>query len=217
MNIPLFPLPMVFFPRVLTPLHIFEPRYRLMINECIDQSASFGIVMIPPGSVESESTIRTVGVTAQIIQHERLEDGRLNIVVAGKRRFRVERFSGSAPYWRADVEFFDDDPENESELREACGEVAWRYRDLRRRVARLHGVEADDPEIAEDPVTLSFVVSSILNLDLESRQGLLEITSTWRRLRALVIHLEEAIQRVNAQLGSTRGNGKHGNGHFSVN
>lgn len=218
MEIPIFPLPLVFFPQVLVPLHIFEERYRLMVKRCVDESASFGIVFIPPGSAEDESTIRTVGVAARIVQFERLEDGRFNIVVAGEKRFRIKQFTGNKPYWKAEIEFFEDSHDGDEELQENYDEVLQRYLEVRRLAARLQGVDVEDIEVTKDPMALSCIVSSVLDVELESKQELLEMTSTTGRLKALVIYLEEVIQRMNSQIAKEKIKRKvSGNGHFSLN
>jgi Lon protease-like protein len=218
MEIPLFPLPLVLFPQVVVPLHIFEERYRLMINQCIEESSTFGIVLIPPGtSVESESTIRRVGVTARVIQFDRVEDGRINIMAAGETRFRVLQFTGNKPYWTANVEFFEDDSESEEALQDSYNDVVRLYRELHQVIAQLRGVSIDDAEIKipESPATLSHMVGFVLDLDVEFKQTLLEMTSIEGRLKTLAIHLEEATQRLNAEIA--RGKISHkvkGNGHY---
>jgi Lon protease-like protein len=97
MEIPIFPLPMVLFPQVIVPLHIFEERYKEMVGGCIRDSRNFGLACILAGSHEDESTIRAVGVAARIVQSERLDDGRFNIMAAGEKRFRILRFTGQKP------------------------------------------------------------------------------------------------------------------------
>jgi len=218
MEIPLFPLPLVLFPQVVVPLHIFEERYRLMINRCIEESSTFGIVLIPPGtSVESESTIRVVGVTARVIQFDRIEDGRINIMAAGETRFRILQFNGNNPYWTANVEFFEDDRESEEALQESYNDVVRLYRELHQLVAQLRGMSIVDDEIKipVSPATLSHMVGFVLDLDMESKQALLEMTSIEGRLKTLTVHLEEATQRLNAEV--SRGKISHkvkGNGHY---
>src|SRR6185503_20693984 len=121
MEIPLFPLPnLVLFPQVAVPLHIFEERYKLMINRCIDQDEVFGLVLLQEDAEqESENTIHRVGVTARVVEVDRLADGRLNVLCAGESRFRIEEFTGSNPYWTGIVEFVEDLPEREAELQNA--------------------------------------------------------------------------------------------------
>ena len=108
MEIPLFPLPnLVLFPQVAVPLHIFEERYKLMINRCLDHDEVFGLVLLrEDAEQESESTIHRVGVTARVVQVDRLEDGRMNILCAGESRFRIEEFTGRNPYWKGILKCF---------------------------------------------------------------------------------------------------------------
>jgi len=218
MEIPLFPLPLVLFPQVVLPLHIFEERYRLMINRCIEESATFGIVLIPPGSsTESESTIRRVGVTARVIQFDRIEDGRINIMAAGETRFRILEFTASKPYWTANVEFFEDDREDDEELQESYNNVVHLYREVHRLAAQLRGLEFDVEEvkIPVSPATLTHMVSFVLDVDPEAKQSLLEMTSVEGRLKTLAVHLDEAVQRLNAEIVREKISNKvKGNGHY---
>ena len=218
MEIPLFPLPLVLFPQVVLPLHIFEERYRLMINRCIEESATFGIVLIPLGSsTESESTIRRVGVTARVIQFDRIEDGRINIMAAGETRFRILEFTASKPYWTANVEFFEDDREDDEELQESYNNVVHFYREVHRLAAQLRGLEFDVEEvkIPVSPATLTHMVSFVLDVDPEAKQSLLEMTSVEGRLKTLAVHLDEAVQRLNAEIVREKISNKvKGNGHY---
>ena len=218
MEIPLFPLPLVLFPQVVLPLHIFEERYRLMINRCIEESATFGMVLIPPGSsTESESTIRRVGVTARVIQFDRIEDGRINIMAAGETRFRILEFTASKPYWTANVEFFEDDREDDEELQESYNNVVHLYREVHRLAAQLRGLEFDVEEvkIPVSPATLTHMVSFVLDVDPEAKQSLLEMTSVEGRLKTLAVHLDEAVQRLNAEIVREKISNKvKGNGHY---
>src|SRR5204862_968815 len=94
MESPLFPLPnLVLFPHIVVPLHIFEERYKLMINGCIDRGEVFGLVLLREGAEEEkDDTIHRVGVTSRIVEVERLDEGRLNIFCEGEKRFRIHRF-----------------------------------------------------------------------------------------------------------------------------
>ena len=218
MEIPLFPLPLVLFPQVVVPLHIFEERYRSMINRCIDESSTFGVVLIPPGtSTESESTIRRVGVTARVIQFDRIEDGRINIMAAGETRFRILEFTASKPYWTATVEFFEDDNEGDEELQDPYNNVVHLYREIHRLAAQLRGLEFDVEEIKipVPPATLTHMVSFVLDIDPEAKQALLEMTSIEGRLKTLSVHLEEVMQRLNAEIAREKISHKvKGNGHY---
>src|SRR4029453_188109 len=107
MEIPLFPLPnLVLFPHIVVPLHIFEDRYKLMINGCIDGSDVFGVVLLRSGAEEeTDETIHRVGVTARIVEVERLDEGRMNILCEGEQRFRIYRLTQQKPFWKGDVDF----------------------------------------------------------------------------------------------------------------
>jgi len=217
MEIPLFPLPLVLFPQVVVPLHIFEERYKEMINRCIEESIAFGIVMIPPGtSAENEATIRRVGVTARVIQFDRIEGGRFNIMAAGEMRFRILNFTTGKSYRTARVEFIEDDDESEEELWDSYNDVVRLYREVHRLAAQYRGVDVDVDEvkIPASPATMSHMLSFVLDLDVEFKQALLEMTSIEGRLKTLTVHLEEASQRLNTEIvrgkTSPRGNGHYG-------
>ena len=187
-----------------------------MINRCIENSEVFGIVLIPPGtSQESEATIRRVGVTARVVHHERIEDGRLNIVTNGESRFRILRFTGNTPYWTADVEFVEDDPEEGEELQESHRNVVRAYREMHQLAAKLRELDAGEIHLPESPAGLSYMVSSVLSLVPELSQDLLEMTSTTGRLKSLYVYLEEIARRLSAQIlsGGTGPKGKQ-DGHW---
>src|SRR6266700_3805221 len=129
MEIPLFPLPgLVLFPNIVIPLHIFEDRYKQMINTCIESREAFGVILVREGAQEeTEQTIHRVGTTAQILEIERLDSGRMNILCQGESRFKVSRFTQKAPYWKGNVEFFNDDVMDEALLTPLCDELRARY------------------------------------------------------------------------------------------
>jgi len=217
MEIPLFPLPnLVLFPNIIVPLHIFEERYKLMINECIDREQAFGLVLLRGGAEqESEETIHRVGVSARIVEVERLDEGRLNILCEGESRFRVYRFTQQTPFWKGLVQFFED---SEQHLTESIYEqVADLYRSVSELSARLSGSERPDLVLPESAADLSYVVSYVLDIDSEEKQKLLEMNSTAERLRMLIAHLTETLRKLEAQraykevVAKVRGNGDLGN------
>ena len=202
MEIPLFPLPnLVLFPQVAVPLHIFEERYKLMINRCIDQADVFGLVLLTEeAEQENEENILRVGVTARIVQVDRLDEGRLNILCAGESRFRILEFTGSAPYWTADVEFFDDEPETEEGLGDAYQQVSTLYRKATELTSQLKEMEIPEVDLPDSPVALSYMVSYVLDLGAPRKQELLETTSTLYRLRSLIDDLETAVTQLQGQI-----------------
>jgi len=110
-GLPLFPLHTVLFPGQLLPLHIFEPRYRLMVTECLAGQSTFGVVLIQEGAeVGDEATPFDVGTTARIEQVNRLDDGRFNILCVGQARFRVLSLRHNRPYLSGDVDLWPWEP-----------------------------------------------------------------------------------------------------------
>jgi Lon protease-like protein len=223
MEIPLFPLPnLVLFPQVAVPLHIFEERYKLMINRCIDQADVFGLVLLREDAApaeegeepsepaetaqgerengESEETIHRVGVTARVVQVERLDDGRMNVLCAGESRFRIMEFTGRAPYWTAVVEFFEDDQDPEDQLRAAYERAGSLYRQAMELMSELKETEIPASELPDSPLALSYMVSYVLDLPAVRKQELLETTSTFFRLEALSEDLERAVLQLRAQI-----------------
>jgi Lon protease-like protein len=103
-DIPLFPLNVVLMPGAPLPLHIFEERYKQMVNECLEQEGEFGMVFA------DESGTRQVGCTAKIVELvERYEDGRMVILVEGSRRFRLNNVLTGKPYYVGEIEYFQDE------------------------------------------------------------------------------------------------------------
>jgi len=201
MEIPLFPLPnLVLFPQVAVPLHIFEERYKLMISRCIDQSDVFGLVLLRDGAEqESEETIHRTGVTARIVEVEKLEDRRLNILCAGESRFRVLEFTGHEPYWTAEVELVDD-IEDEDESEGVYERVSRLYRKAMELTSRVKEMEIPNLDLPQSPLGLSYMVSYVLDLKAERKQELLEIPSPFLRLTALVDDLESIILQLEQQV-----------------
>lgn len=219
MEIALFPLPnLVLFPNIVVPLHIFEERYKLMINGCIERDEVFGLVLLRSGADdESEDTICRVGVAARVIEVERLDEGRMNILCEGEGRFRIHRFTQELPFWKGAVDFFEDDePHSTESLYEQAAEL---YRSVAELSAKLSGSEPAELALPESATDLSYMVSYILDIDSEEKQKLLEMNSTTERLRMLVAHLTETVRKLEQQraykdvVAKVRGNGDLGKPH----
>src|SRR3954452_12734200 len=120
---PLFPLGLVLLPTEVVPLHIFEERYKLMIGRCLEDGTEFGIVWL------ADAGLRDVGCSAAVAQVvDRLDDGRMNILVRGGQPFRLLRRIEDMPYPAGDVEFLDDEREDADE--ELAAEARTSYADL---------------------------------------------------------------------------------------
>jgi Lon protease-like protein len=219
MDIPLFPLPnLVLFPNIVVPLHIFEDRYKTMINSCVDHGEVFGLVLLRSGAEdENEQSIHRVGVSVRIVEVERLEQGRMNVLCEGESRFRIHRFTQQLPFWKGTVEFFED-----QELRAAESlyeQVAELYRGVAALSAKLSGSDPAELILPESATDLSFMVSYVLDIEGEEKQRLLEMTSTTERLRMLVAHLTDTLRKLEQQrafketASKVRGNGDLGRPH----
>lgn len=186
-QLPIFPISVVLFPGATLPLHIFEPRYRRMLSDCLAGDRRFGI--IPMGSMGETPEPGTVGCTAEIRVNQELPDGRSNIVVLGGLRFVIQRLvSGAEPYLTAAVETFDDDPNTlPTEDRAArLRTIFVQYQELRR---NLHDLAPEESELPADTVSLSFFAAAGAECDLSIKQRLLIERSTARRIESLLLLL----------------------------
>ncbi|MCX5971995.1 MAG: LON peptidase substrate-binding domain-containing protein [Chloroflexi bacterium] len=170
--IPLFPLQLVLFPGVALPLHIFEPRYRLMVKRCLELNQAFGVIR------SGNDGLSEIGTLAEIREATRYIDGRWDIVALGTQRFRVTNFDRSAPYLQAEVEILD----------EAVGEPAERVRATAERVSDLfidylellrgvdegehdHNHDNDDEEEEGEYIEDDEVTPEAIDEALEEEQG----------------------------------------------
>ena len=194
-TLPIFPLPLVLFPGVTIPLHIFEPRYRRMLADCLERDRRFGIVFLAEGTAEDSLGIGgDVGCVALIESHDDLPDGRSNITVAGRERFTLRAFVTSPlPYHVGMIVPYDDVPEPAALLEP----LATRVRERFERIARAARTISDDqdavPELPDDPALLAFRVASFIDLNVQERHRLLASTSPGERLRTVDGVLEPAV------------------------
>jgi ATP-dependent Lon protease len=185
-TLPLFPLPVVLFPGTAIPLHIFEPRYRILLSDCMEGDKRFGILRLPDGTSEAEIARGTVGCIAEVLSTEALPDGRSNVIVRGVERFTFESFvTAPHPYHVCRTSSFEDEFEITGELVQLGGRV----RDIFQRVGRAARTLSDDPEplpdLPDDLGSLSFAIAAMIDLDLDARQALLASRSPLERLRRL--------------------------------
>ena len=178
-ELPLFPLPeLVLFPGRRLPLHIFELRYRMMMNTILQGDRRFGVLMIDPATGE----IAKVGCCAEIIHYQRMPDDRMKIMTLGQQRFRVLNYVRETPYRVGLVEWIEDDPAEES-LEPLATEVDRLLRDVVRLSAKLTSQEIDFPDSIPDlPLELSYWVASTLHGVSLEQQALLEMQNTLSRL-----------------------------------
>src|SRR5215210_4534781 len=172
-------------PRTSLPLHIFEERYKQMVNECLDSETEFGMVLA------DEDGTRGVGCTARIVELvQRFEDGRMVILVEGSRRFKLNNIMTGKPYYVGDVDYLEDGPDdNVSSLAEEC--VA-----LLERVVEAATEGSVDIEIEPPYRNLSFAIAGRVEFEPEVRQQILELTSEQQRLEKVKELLGAAAERL---------------------
>lgn len=194
-RLPLFPLRTVLFPGCLLPLHIFEERYKLMIGRCVEERTPFGVVLIRSGQeVGGPAEPRDVGTTARIARVQRLEDGRMNLIVLGQRRFRIRRLDRSQPCLAGDVEELESTDADTPEAREEAERLAALFGEALRLRLAITGQWARRLHLPSEPDLLADFVAGQLDAPPQAKQELLETLSVPARLRREVDLLGERIR-----------------------
>jgi len=204
----LFPLRLVLLPGEILPLHIFEERYKKLIGECRASGGVFGLVM-----ADDDGEVAGHGCTAAVYEVlEEFDDGRLNILVEGGERFRLDEIlrpdDDESDYLSGRYELYDDVDEADEG---PPAELADSASSLFRRMVTLMGV--DDPRVPRGHARLSFRLAAAVDFGLPLKQRLLESRSETERLEllvavmsALIPGLELRKQREEAIRGNGKGN-----------
>ncbi|HHY57732.1 MAG TPA: hypothetical protein GYA08_20090 [Chloroflexi bacterium] len=176
MELPIFPLKhVVLFPGMVLPLHIFELRYREMINRCIDEHLPFGVVLIREGQeVGAPAKPHTVGTAARIARVERLDDGRMNITTVGTQRFRILELHTHHSYLTATVRHFpvvNGATQLAADLSQRVRPQVLEYVAL---LSKAANVNLTLDRLPEDPLTLAMLVAISLQVGDLDKQHLLE-------------------------------------------
>jgi Lon protease-like protein len=197
--LPLFPLDLVLLPGTPLPLHVFEPRYKEMISECLSGNEAFGIVRAKEGSMAE------IGCTAEIVTvTKKYDDGRMDIVTEGRDRFEIMQVNHERSFLQAEVLYLKDEAEMASS-------------DEINQAAKLHGeimalAGAEPENLSEiDERQLSFHLAGSLPLDLDFKQALLGMKSEPERLRAIISFFETILPSMRRTVHVRRKAG--GNGH----
>jgi Lon protease-like protein len=183
-EIGLFPLALVLLPTERVPLHIFEPRYKELIGECLAEGREFGLLL------EDDEGRREIGTRAAVVEVLQVfDDGRMNVVVEGHDRFRLVDVMRDDSYLVGRVETIADDEEAPPEPGQLEDVL-----ELFRRLVEAAEADVDEPEGAEGP--LSFELAARVDFGLQPKQELLELRSESARLRRLCQLLENAVEAV---------------------
>jgi Lon protease-like protein len=188
---------------MLLPLHIFEPRYRQMINLCLDQSAPFGVVLIQSGpEVGGRAEPHRVGTYAMISRVERLPDGRMNIEATGQERFHVLALHDDEAYLTGNVEHYPLGGVNEAAARHAARALTpWVSRYL-----AVLGEAADTPfdasSLPHEPMALAYLAAIVAQIPMAKKQELLDADTAAHLLEQERVIYRREISLIRAMLGS---------------
>jgi Lon protease-like protein len=202
-DFPLFPLGLVALPSELVPLHVFEERYKTMIERCLEEESEFGIVWM------AEDGLRPIGCACEIAEVlERLEDGRINLIARGTRPFRIESRQEELPYPAGTVEFLDDRAEEPDVETAADAHAA--YADL---VSQATDRTPDLMEIGE---MSAYQMAATVEFGLDAKQGLLDLRSESARLKLVTRLFRAAMKRLDfVERAQTRAR-SNGRVHFQA-
>jgi Lon protease-like protein len=182
-DFPLFPLGMVALPSELIPLHIFEERYKTMIDRVLEEETEFGIVWV------ADDGLRSIGCACEVMEVlERMPDGRVNLVARGTRPFRIETRQEELPYPAGVIEFLDDrDEQVDPEIREAAQAA---YSEL------VQQATDRTPEPEELAQMRAYEMAATVDFGLDAKQGLLDLRSEAARLKLVTRLFRAALKRL---------------------
>lgn len=197
--LPIFPLDLVLLPDTPLPLHIFEPRYKEMVGECLDQNRPFGVIRAKEGGIAE------IGCTAEIITvTKQYDDGRMDIVTQGRERFEVVQVNQERSFLQAEVIYLQD------EAADATTEQVAQAIGLHGEIMTLAGATPEDAAEV-DKHELSFRLAGSLPLELDFKQSLLAMKSESERLQAIISLFENILPKMRRTVQVRRRAG--GNGH----
>jgi len=197
-DFPLFPLGLVTLPSELVPLHIFEERYKTMIDRCLDEGSEFGIVWM------ADDGLRPIGCACEIAEVvSQLPDGRINLIARGTRPFRIEERQEELPYPAGTVEFLDDRAEDPDSAAAEAAHAA--YADL------VDEATERTPDLDEIDGMSAYQMAATVEFGLDAKQGLLDLRSETARLKLVTRLFRAALKRldfINRAQARARSNGK---------
>jgi uncharacterized protein len=188
-RLPLFPLGAVLYPGMLLPLHIFEERYRRLVQDLLagPEPRRFGVIAIRKGretGVEGVHSLYEIGCTATLRRVEEYEDGRFDLVTVGTQRFRLLGLDQTLPYLQGEIEPLADDVVDLTAAAPVVRAVQTAFRAYLDALTESGGATVRVEDLPDEPVLLSFLVAASVVIDLPERQALLTESDTLRRLNA---------------------------------
>ena len=194
-ELPLFPLNTVLFPGMPLPLHVFEDRYKEMVRLCLDEKRPFGVVLIRRGVAEGGPLADPydVGCEADIVEVQRLEDGRLIIMAVGQERFRIISLDHSRPFLMGQVEPIIFQKEPKVRIDNLTGELTPWLIEYLNFLAEMGQVEFDPAQMPDNYEDLLYLASAAIQLPQEEKQAILESDKVTNTLRELITLYREEV------------------------
>ena len=195
-ELPLFPLPVVLFPGMPMPLHIFEERYRKMLADIRAGNNLFGLSYFDSDSSDKDvPPAGHIGCVAEVTETQALPDGRSNVLAVGVVRYQVEAYvERGDPYLVVRADYFEDDEEDDAALAAKSRGVAATFMRVANAIRVINDERGNLPDISDtDPQKLSFLVAAAMEIEVETKQELLELRSTTERLSRLRDSLERVV------------------------
>ncbi|MDJ0752558.1 MAG: LON peptidase substrate-binding domain-containing protein [Ardenticatenaceae bacterium] len=215
-DLPLFPLNTVLFPNMPITLHIFEERYKQMINTCITENEPFGVVLIQNGEEAGGSAKpRKIGCTANIAQVQPLSEGRMNLVGLGEDRFEIISLSYDKPYLVGSVEILPFVPPTGSKIVQIGQRLNGVLSEYLEVLANFGEVQFNVDKLPEDPLELAYLSATILQAPNEDKQTLLEIDNGDQFIRQVYHTTRKEIAILKAMLAPNSAPAQEG--PFSLN
>ena len=183
-SIPLFPLSTVLFPNTTIPLHIFEERYKLMLQDCLGSDSRFGVILIKSG-IEVGGPVEpfSVGTIAHITSIDKVESNGMDISVTGEQRFRIKSINQYTPYMSAAVNILGEKDNDGRKLDPTrIGEIIDKVNEYARLILGLRGGWVNKTRIPSEPEALSYFIANMMQLELIQKQSLLEESTISNRL-----------------------------------
>jgi uncharacterized protein len=214
----LFPLNSVLFLGAVLNLHIFEPRYKQMINECLEAGEGFGVALIAEGAEAGDPNVlpHDIGSIAEIVDVQPLPFGRYFISTVGRNRFRIREVISREPYLIAEVDELDDPQQfGDREVDELLPAVRERFEEYLGMLVEFSGQESTVDLPNDDPLSTSYLIGDMLQVAERVKQRLLELADTKARLRAeydflerLLPQLRKLLERRRVELTQRRDDGE---------
>lgn len=212
----LFPLNAVLFPGAVLNLHVFEPRYKQMIGECLESGEGFGVVLIREGQEAGDPSVEPhqIGSIAEITEVTPLPFGRYYVSTVGRRRFRIREILSREPYLTVDADMLDDEEALDAEVTALEDDVRDAFLEYLHLVMEFSGQQSA-VDLPGDPNSTSFIVGDALQIADNVKQRLLEINSTKARLsielaflRRLLPQLRKLLEKREAEAEARKERGE---------